>query len=85
MRRETAIKFDPRSAAEASSVGSTPAWPAKGIRRAIGWIAQAWRTRREGPALAALDDRQLADIGLCREDVERTLPRHLPGVTWKLW
>lgn len=82
MRRETAIKFGPRAAAEA---GAAPAWPAKAARRTIAWLTQTWRVRRDLRALAALDERQLADIGLCREDVERTLPRDFLGVTWKLW
>ena len=81
---ETAINVGPRPAS-ASAGRAAPASPAKAIARAVGWIAQAWRTRRDIQTLAALDDRQLADMGLCREDVERGLPRDFRGVTWKLW
>jgi uncharacterized protein YjiS (DUF1127 family) len=81
----TTIDAAPRPAAEASAARSSAAWPAKAIKPVIGWIAQTWRIRRDSRALAALDERQLADMGLCREDVERRLPRDFLGVTWKLW
>jgi uncharacterized protein YjiS (DUF1127 family) len=84
MRRDAAIKFGPR-ATEASAGRAAPAWPAKAVRRVLGWMAQTWWVHRDVRALAALDARQLADIGLRREDVERALPRDLLAVTWKLW
>jgi len=61
------------------------AWPAAALRRLLGWIAAARRNARDIRALAALDERQLADIGLCRLDVERRLPRGSRGATWEIW
>ena len=81
----TTIDAGPRPASTASAGQCSPAWPAQAIKRVIGWMAQTWRMRRDAHALAALGARQLADIGLCREDVERALPRDFLGVTWKLW
>ena len=75
MRREATIKFGPRA----------PAWPAKIITRAIGWMTRTCRARRDLQALAALDGHHLRDIGLCRADVERSLPRDFLEATWKLW
>lgn len=81
MDRDTAIGFRLRSAAEANA--SSPVW--RVLTRAIGWFAQARRVRRDLHTLAALDERQLAEIGLRRADVERTLPRDVLGVTRKSW
>ncbi len=81
----TTINAGPRPAAKASAGLCSSAWPAKAIKRVIGWIAQKWRIRRDIHTLAALDERQLADIGLWREDVERMLPRESLGTTWKIW
>jgi len=60
-------------------------WTAAALRRLLGWIVEARRNRRDIRALAALDERQLADIGLCRLDVERRLPRGSRGATWEIW
>jgi uncharacterized protein YjiS (DUF1127 family) len=84
MRQATAIDAGPRPAAEASAIRSAPAWPARVMKRLIGWIAMERRNRRDIHRLAALDERQLADIGLCRLDVERLLPRGSRGFTWEL-
>src|SRR5262245_29365579 len=40
-------------------------------------IAQAWRNRRDAAALANLDDRMLADIGITRSDVRDALAEPL--------
>ena len=58
-----------RVAAKASAGRSSPAWLAEATRRFIGWIARERQIRRDRRALAALNERDLADIGLCRSDV----------------
>lgn len=83
MLRETVIERDSRAVARTAR--SALPRPATAIGRAVGRIAQAWRNRRDLRVLAALDDRQLRDIGLCREELEGTLPRDFLGISWKLW
>jgi uncharacterized protein YjiS (DUF1127 family) len=41
------------------------------------WLADAWRHRRDAAALAAFDDRMLADIGLTRCDLNDALSEPL--------
>jgi uncharacterized protein YjiS (DUF1127 family) len=41
------------------------------------WLAHAWRHRSDAAALAALDDRMLADIGLTRADLNDALAEPL--------
>jgi uncharacterized protein YjiS (DUF1127 family) len=41
------------------------------------WLADAWRHRRDAVALAAFDDRMLADIGLTRCDLNDALSEPL--------
>lgn len=81
----TMIDSGPRPAAKASAIRSSPAWLAEATKRLIGWIAKERRIRRDVHALAALNERQLADIGLCRVDVARMSPREFLAVTWQLW
>jgi uncharacterized protein YjiS (DUF1127 family) len=54
------------------------------MKRLIGWMAKKRRSRRDTHALAALNERQLADIGLRRGDVVQMSPRESLGITWKL-
>jgi uncharacterized protein YjiS (DUF1127 family) len=79
------IGSGPRPAARRRGRRPWPAWPAAAVWRLLGWIARARRNRRDMRTLAALDERQLADIGLCRLDVDRQLPRGSRGVTWEIW
>ena len=37
------------------------------------WVAEAWRHRHDAAALAAFDDRMLADLGLTRADLNDAL------------
>ena len=63
--------FVPSSCTEAFAVfGTTVA----GVGRRI---AEAWRHRHDATALAALDDRMLADIGLTRADLNDALAEPL--------
>lgn len=50
--------------------GRPQAGPATSIRRLLAGIRSAWRTRRSIDELMALDDHELADIGLTRGAVE---------------
>jgi uncharacterized protein YjiS (DUF1127 family) len=80
----TTINAGPRPAAKVS-VRSSPGWLlAEAMKRLTGWIAKQRRIRRDIHALAALNERQLADIGLRRVDVVRMLPRELLGTNWEL-
>jgi uncharacterized protein YjiS (DUF1127 family) len=47
------------------------------VVRAGRWLADAWRHRRDAVALAAFDDRMLADIGLTRCDLNDALAQPL--------
>ncbi len=85
MRRETTIDTGPRPEATASAIQSAPTWLAAALKRLLDWIGiQRWN-RRDVHALAALDERQLADIGLRRTDVDRMLPRSSRETTRELW
>jgi uncharacterized protein YjiS (DUF1127 family) len=80
----TTFGTGPRPAVKASAVRSSPAWLAGAMKRLIGWMAKKRRSRRDTHALAALNERQLADIGLRRGDVVQMSPRESLGTTWKL-
>ena len=82
MRRETTIDIGPRPAAAASAIESAPTWLAAALKRLLDWIGIQRRNRRDVHALAALDERQLADIGLHRTDVDRMLPRETTRELW---
>src|SRR5262245_38637494 len=47
------------------------------VARAGSWLANAWRHRHDAAALARLDDRMLADIGLTRGDLNDALAEPL--------
>ena len=47
------------------------------VVRAGRWLAEAWRHRHDAAALAAFDDRMLADIGLTRADLNDALAEPL--------
>ncbi|MGE0119101.1 MAG: DUF1127 domain-containing protein [Dongiaceae bacterium] len=84
MRRETTIDTGPRPAATASAIRSAPAWPAAALTWLVDRIGIQRRNRRDVQALAALDERQLADIGLRRTDVDRMLSRSSRETTREL-
>jgi uncharacterized protein YjiS (DUF1127 family) len=47
------------------------------VARVGRWLADVWRHRRDAAALAAFDDRMLADIGLTRCDLNDALSEPL--------
>ena len=55
------------------------AWLAQALKRSMGWIASQWQLRRDMQLLDALDDRQLADIGLHRESLGAAFDLRLGG------
>ena len=73
-----------RSASQAAGTRSSGLWLMAAARCIAGAMAERWRSRRDVHALAMLDERGLADIGLCRLDVERLVPRNTRGVMWEL-
>ena len=79
------IGSGPPRAARGRARRAWMAWPAAALRRLLGWIAAARRNDRDMRALTGLSEHQLADIGLCRLDVDRRLPRGSRGVTWEIW
>jgi len=63
--------FAPSSCSQAfAAVGTT-------VARIGRWLMDAWRHRHDAVALAALDDRMLADIGLTRCDLNDALSEPL--------
>jgi uncharacterized protein YjiS (DUF1127 family) len=51
---------------------------ARAIGRAMRNGVDAWRLRRSLQKAASLDDRTLADLGLCRSDIEFAVRRPMP-------
>ena len=67
---------------ERVALSSCRAWLAQALKRSIGWIASQWHLRRDTQLLDALDDRQLADIGLDRDSLGGASDPRLGGSPW---
>jgi uncharacterized protein YjiS (DUF1127 family) len=63
--------FAPSSCAQAFAAFGTA------VARIGRWLADVWRHRRDAVAIAAFDDRMLADIGLTRCDLNDALSEPL--------
>jgi uncharacterized protein YjiS (DUF1127 family) len=79
----TTIGPAPRPHAAAGALRAVLERLAELMKRPVDWIAKERRVRRDVRALAALDERQLADIGLRRLDFARMLPAEPQAFTWK--